>query len=1003
MSGTNQPQNTSNPGTDNLRNTLPKSLASAFSAGSGGFNRTQTASPHTDTSSGPAPLTNQSKPQAEIAGALGKPAQTSQASQPPATYNQSAFPSAQVYSSQYSMYSQFANPPYYSGYDYTYPNQYAYTSSSNYYGGGRGYDSRNDYQGGQRRYNNQSGYNQGGYNQGGYNQGYNQGGYRGQGGNTFAPSPASTGDNAKDFKSAIGKGTAAQPAAAPVEIKADSTTPLSSSAVIPPSLSSSTPVTTTTPATQAKGLSLKTGPGVGGGGLASKIKGIKDVSSPSTEKKGSLLAMFIGKKEEPAPVVVEEPVVEEPPKSFSYTIDFMKEFLKNSKDPLKEEHAFMNRKIEARVVLIGGRSNKKENNNLSKSAVPKSSGGPKYTSNNPQTNLESSVNFTRNSNNPSAAAPPQAQSLSSSTSYVRAYVSEEVRKKKEELQRATENLKKREERVKTDEEIMKESIRENLNKLTPDNINIIKTDLMKVIENGGMDGLTHMITITVEKAWQDKLYSDTYASLCKYIDDILNSKNRIDEKKHFKNTLCENLESIITEKDHDKIYELHGKLSGITEKAQFVKKYKLGIIYFTSSLIGKKLINNTVVSLIIQIIIKNFLRHYFLKSVTAYELEIEGLIHLFDYVAGSQRAKNNKGADFTNMIKKYVQQALENQTKDFSDEIELKFKEHNSKKDYLIPEDSAFGFLEMVKEKVKPLSTRIVLLIENLFERRENGWKESLTQIKKAGTIEEIRREFELEQEKAEMNARESRQNERYGKSNRDNRKYNDPLPVAGSKKSSTIYVKYEAKEESKDVDSKDYDDLFSRKGGKTKLPEIQSSGAQKARMAKLLQAYFEMTKRVTDQHPESLEDYLRRIRSENQVADKDYLLAYLEEFYQNGYREVVETRADMVATFFLKERAIKTSELQPAFFASFLKSYHEGSEEISKRFELLAKVLSMFNQADCKYEEAVFTPPGIENNEDDLEEWTFFFKDLLKAASKFDSVTQEKVTRLAHNNKCMI
>ena len=53
-----------------------------------------------------------------------------------------------------------------------------------------------------------------------------------------------------------------------------------------------------------------------------------------------------------------------------------------------------------------------------------------------------------------------------------------------------------------------------------------------------------------------------------------------------------------------------------------------------------------------------------------------------------------------------------------------------------------------IAESQDKITPRLKFLIENLFERREAGWKDSLSQTKNAGTLEEVKQQQIAEKNK---------------------------------------------------------------------------------------------------------------------------------------------------------------------------------------------------------------------------------------------------------------
>jgi hypothetical protein len=116
-----------------------------------------------------------------------------------------------------------------------------------------------------------------------------------------------------------------------------------------------------------------------------------------------------------------------------------------------------------------------------------------------------------------------------------------------------------------------------------------------------------------------------------------------------------------------------------------------------------------------------------------------------------------------------------------------------------------------------------------------------------------------------------------------------NPLPA---KKNEDPISKFDAKKPKPD----------SSKPSQTETKPNASSAKNKEKVRKLLQAYFELTKKSSDSHPEALDDYLYRIYTENQITGEDFLQFFLKEIVLNGYRDVIEKRASSIESFFFKK-----------------------------------------------------------------------------------------------------
>merc|ERR1712146_129091 len=81
------------------------------------------------------------------------------------------------------------------------------------------------------------------------------------------------------------------------------------------------------------------------------------------------------------------------------------------------------------------------------------------------------------------------------------------------------------------EKQLKNAIKLNLNKLTPDNFEIIRDDILKIAVQG-LDNTQKVADLIIENAWTQKHYVNTYAKLCEYLGKC--DKLFFEEKKEGK-------------------------------------------------------------------------------------------------------------------------------------------------------------------------------------------------------------------------------------------------------------------------------------------------------------------------------------------------------------------------------------------------------------------------------------------------------------------------------------
>lgn len=105
---------------------------------------------------------------------------------------------------------------------------------------------------------------------------------------------------------------------------------------------------------------------------------------------------------------------------------------------------------------------------------------------------------------------------------------------------------------------LQNSIRMNLNILTPDNFSKIKLVLVDLVKNNN-ENLNLLVDKIIEKAWNEPKYIKTYADLCSFLQDEKSLQEKCEEGKKGKNkSLFKSL--------------LLGRIQTAFEKQEFLKQ-----------------------------------------------------------------------------------------------------------------------------------------------------------------------------------------------------------------------------------------------------------------------------------------------------------------------------------------------------------------------------------------------------------------------------------------------
>ena len=299
---------------------------------------------------------------------------------------------------------------------------------------------------------------------------------------------------------------------------------------------------------------------------------------------------------------------------------------------------------------------------------------------------------------------------------------------KEELEaraRIEKNLNKWEKNIKsnkTPEELLQNSIRLQLNILTPDNYEKIKEEIKSLAAQSKF-ATESVCDILIEKAWNEVKYCKLYANLCEYLGKIESLCFENAGKNYFKSYLISKIQGVFEDEGQLKIKTAKSLDEMTTEEKELYyskrKKRILGNVTFIGELIAMKFLATKVMTYSTRILLNKYFTGLAEATNTpsassesnaaSHEDHIEGLIQLY-VIAGKtfeERNCTSEAAKIYSEIENACTKALKGD-KNFS--INAAFSM-----------DQIFtGF--RVLANMAPLTPRIRVLIQNLEDlRRKSG------------------------------------------------------------------------------------------------------------------------------------------------------------------------------------------------------------------------------------------------------------------------------------------
>ncbi|CAD8204951.1 unnamed protein product [Paramecium pentaurelia] len=296
-------------------------------------------------------------------------------------------------------------------------------------------------------------------------------------------------------------------------------------------------------------------------------------------------------------------------------------------------------------------------------------------------------------------------------------------------------------------EIIFKEIRYRLNQLAPDNFDMASQNIIKlVIENKNENDspyLEYLAQKIIEKSQTEPKYRKLYTKLCQLLikePQLTIYKEKQDGKAKsvslFKNQLLNQVQQVFDERKNKKEDLSHMKPEE-REQYHLIRKSKImGNVRFIGDLFLSKVLPILAVEYAIRELISDFVSQYQPNQENSEE-SIEGLIELLDQIGGSYKTQNTTDLD---ILRKELKNFFDGTTKNL--EEAKGFLQKTLEKNLSIEIIMEIFNILICKYK---LSQRISMLIENVQERRNQGWKDHYSRQDQAQSAKIIQQEQEKE------------------------------------------------------------------------------------------------------------------------------------------------------------------------------------------------------------------------------------------------------------------
>lgn len=298
----------------------------------------------------------------------------------------------------------------------------------------------------------------------------------------------------------------------------------------------------------------------------------------------------------------------------------------------------------------------------------------------------------------------------------------------------------------------------NLNRIAPENLKEISNEIAPFAKED-KDKCELLISLIIEKSWDQPKYASSYAKLCSNFAKIEESKFQFEipglkkDKKtnQFKHLLIERVQH-----SFDKKEELHTEFEDEFAKETYlkdVKKNMLGNVKFLGELIKSKVIRKKTIKYCVSRLLSCFLWEYHKFTVTQefqysyYDYQFEALIEFLENLGDRYESIDEEKEEGGSIAEaeKVMKQLTEDPTKEPPQPVVEEFTNLKANEYFKL-------FIIVDQNILSKKKGRISALLKNLEERRDNKWKKHHVEAEGPKKLKDIRADDDLEPEQKMRN-----------------------------------------------------------------------------------------------------------------------------------------------------------------------------------------------------------------------------------------------------------
>ncbi|KAM3135793.1 hypothetical protein pb186bvf_012046 [Paramecium bursaria] len=339
----------------------------------------------------------------------------------------------------------------------------------------------------------------------------------------------------------------------------------------------------------------------------------------------------------------------------------------------------------------------------------------------PQQPKENNVQFSKGTNVQTGPPPPQQKTQTGEIQIYRRVEDVSTKIKRDHIRTNLDWFNKQKENE-DEKQTIKKDIKFWLNIISPDNYEMFADKLVKALQSNP-ELSDYFADRILEKSQTESKYREIYSNLCSKLAKDTSQLNQTSGKQvsAFRSSILDRVQKGFEQR---KMEQQQAQNLTAEQKAQFHAYRKnriMGNVRFIGDLYKKQVLPQRVVNIAFQELISDFLEQFDPKHKD--EEEIEGIVELLDqigqYYETSKGKSNNNVQNFDDAE---LREFLNGNQKSKVD-IAAFFKKYEK----VTSLDFMFRILHIVKKQYN-ISVRVSILIDNLDDRRNKGWKETIHQ-----------------------------------------------------------------------------------------------------------------------------------------------------------------------------------------------------------------------------------------------------------------------------------